>query len=109
MSLSDYSSDDSFEAEDSQVSQKAVRGLTKDKMSGRGARGSDAGYSTVRIVSESRLCPIWELCTNASTLADKVTVPVAIFMSDNCHNEKIIKQCLPFQAVPVHCGSDVRN
>ena len=67
MSLSDYSSDDSFEAEDSQVSQKALRGLQKDRMSARGTRGSDAGYSTVRIVSELGLWSMYEICTKASS------------------------------------------
>ena len=52
MSLSDYSSDDSFEAEDSQISQRAVKGLQKAKMSARGSRASDGGYSSVRTTSE---------------------------------------------------------
>lgn len=51
MSLSDYSSDDSFEAEDSQISHKAVRGLQNAKMNAKGTRGSDAGFSSVRISS----------------------------------------------------------
>ena len=63
MSLSDYSSDDSFEAEDSQVSQKAVKGLQKAKMSAKGTRSSNAGFSTVRTVSGRRLGPI---CLSAS-------------------------------------------
>ena len=66
MSLSDYSSDDSFEAEHSQVSHKAVRGLQKAKMSAKGAKGSEAGYSSVRNASGRGLGPVY-LSTSAST------------------------------------------
>jgi hypothetical protein len=53
MSLSDYSSDDSLELEESQIPQKALQGLQKAKMSKRGSKAIDAGPSTV---SPAPLC-----------------------------------------------------
>jgi len=52
MSLSDYSSDDSLEAEDTQIKQKVRGGFQKAKMSGKGAKTSDAGSSPVRNKTE---------------------------------------------------------
>ena len=61
MSLSDYSSDDSLELEESQIPQKALQGLQKAKMRKKGSKTSDAGPSTVSPAPQCHLRLILEV------------------------------------------------